>query len=201
MIATRQALMKNACRLLLLLGVVLPATDGRGELASWDEPAIDTWLYTNSSTSGSREFGPTFGSFDIDPNTGEFFLGSDQGPSRLGMTLVAFETDDQIEGGLAPSRYAIKSVTVKAWGTRTGNGDLLYSEQPITPASLLAEATAGPISSQQPVELFGVGFTEDFEGFALGTNAGGGSAFFSEATEPYDGPVGGYQVYPVIANG
>lgn len=184
---------------MLFLCATLPAAVGRGETAQWLEPTIDTWLYTNSITSGARMFGPTFGSLFVDSGTNQFQPGSDQGPTRLGMTLVAFETNDQISTLNDPSRYEIESVAINAWATKTGEGPLYYSEQPYTPASLLADAQSGGLSSQQPVELFGVGFTSLYDGFDLGVNSG--ESFFSEADEPYDGPTGPYAVYPVVGDG
>ena len=184
---------------LVLCCVTLPAAVGRGEAAQWNEPAIDTWAYTNSSTSGTREFAPTFGAITVDPETDLLAEGDATGATRLGMAMVAFETNDQVEAGIDPSRYVVNSVTVTAWATKTGNGDLLYSEEPLTPTSVLDEALAGPISSQQPIELFGVGFTDEYDGFDLGIVAG--ESLFSEASEPYSAEDFAYDVYPVVGDG
>lgn len=185
--------------LLLALCATLPAATGRGEIATWGQPDIDTWLYSNAITSGAREFAPSFGGLSVDTQSNQFQTGSASAPTRLGMAMIAFDTHGQIESGKSPSRYQINSVTVTAWGTKTGTGVLSYSEQAYTPASLLADAIDGGLSSQQPVELFGLGFTGGYDGLDLGPNPS--SQPFAESTEPYGGPGDTYLVYPVAGDG
>ncbi|MEO1498364.1 MAG: hypothetical protein AAFV43_14565 [Planctomycetota bacterium] len=168
--------------------------------AFWDEPSLDTWVYPNSETAGPRPFTPTFGSLVVDPSTQEFFPSD---ASRLGTMVVAFETLDQATPGLSPTRYAIHSVTVTA-RVRTGQGGgLRYTNERLTPAAALAGELAGGLGTRVPMELFGIGFTGGYEGFALGTNPTGQR--FSESDEPWqllgDPPEPNYVVFPTVSDG
>jgi hypothetical protein len=196
---TRQA----TAAAIFIFAIALPAALCRGETAMWNQGAdVDAWVYTNNpSGSGVREFSPTFGELAIDPETNAFAPGSATGATRLGMTLMAFETTEQIAPGLDPSRYSITSVKVTAWARKTGPmaSTLLYTDQPLTPATLLAEAQSGSISSQKPFELFGVGLRGGYEGFQLGGATG--DLLFSEASEPYSGSGHTYVTYPIIGDG
>ncbi len=180
-----------------VLCACLLAVDGRGEVAQWSEPALDTWAYTNGFGGGSRLQAPSFGGIFVAEGESEFSPNGAGGPARLGSMLIAFETTEAIEAGLPPSRYAIESVVVTARMADGSTGSLPYSEQPISPSGLLSEALSGGISSQKPMELFGVGFRSGYEGFALGVDQTG--TRFSEATPAYGND--GYRVFPVVGDG
>ncbi|QDT70281.1 hypothetical protein MalM25_32270 [Planctomycetes bacterium MalM25] len=182
-----------------LIAVVLPAAACRGETAAWDEPAIDTWSYVNGFGGGSRLLTPSFGGIGIDEETNEFLENGASGPARLGSMLLAFETDDLIEVELDAGRYAIESVTVTARLQSGSTASVPYEDQPITTAGLLDEALNGGITWGQPMELFGVGFREGYEGFALGPDQTGQR--FAESTPVYSGAGASYVAYPVVGGG
>ncbi|WP_197526428.1 hypothetical protein [Botrimarina colliarenosi] len=170
---------------------------GVAETATWSEPAIDSWSYTNGFGGGFRAEAPTFGGLGFDSETAEFGRGSQTGPTRLGSMLLAFETDDSITPLLDARRYAIQSVTVTVQLKASSGSALPYGSQPITPEALVAEAVGGGVTSQKPFELFGVGFRGGFDGFALGPDQSG--VRFSESTNAYASGVG-YVVYPAIGD-
>ena len=179
--------------------VLLPAAVGRGEQAVWSEPAIDSWFYVNGINAGERIFAPSFSGVDVDQEAEQFFPNDQQGPARLGSMMLAFETADHIQPGLEPSQYRISSVTVTARSPDGSTGSLLHSDQPITPAGFLADALGSGITEQQPMELFGVGFRDGYEGFDLGIQTEG--TLFEESTSPYSASDGGYVAFPVIGDG
>lgn len=185
--------------LAIVLTVILSAVDGRGEVAEWDEPDLDTWSYVNGFGGGPRLGAPSFGGIFVDEQTGQFAPNDSQGPARLGSMLMAFETTSQIAAGLEPDRYQVSRVTVAARSKDGSVGSLPYTNQSITPDNLLAEANNGGISSRQPMELFGVGFRGGYEGFALGPDQSGQR--FAESTPTYLSGGGGYASYPVIGDG
>ncbi len=190
-----------ATNALLLLATALPGALCRGEAAMWDDGAdVDAWVYSNTSASGHRERGPSFGGAFVDPQTMRFEYGTATGASRLGMALMAYETADQIPTGLDPARYSVTAVTVTAWARKGGlmSGTMIYTDQPLSPAELLSESLAGSPSSQKPMELFGVGFREGYEGFNLGIVSG--ERLFDEDSEVYGGNGGTYVTFPTIAD-
>ena len=189
-----------ACLFSFFIGcVLLPATIGRGETAQWAEPDIDTWVYVNGFGAGTRAVAPAFSGLFMDAPSQQFVTSTLQSPARLGSMMVAFETSTTIATGLEPGQYAISSVTLTARSKNGTSGSLLYTDQPITPTGLLAEALGAGITPQQPMELFGVGFRDGYEGFDLGGNVG--TTLFSEATAPNSASDGGYVVHPLIGDG
>lgn len=187
---------------LLMFVIVLPAALCRGETATWNQGAdIDSWVYSNTSGSGYRDRGPTFGGAFVNNQTQQFFYGSDDGASRLGMSIMAFETQGQIEAGHAPSRYRVTYVTFTAMARKAGPTatPLIYTDQTLTQTQLLNETIAGNNNSPRPMELFGVGFREGYEGFDLGVASG--ELLFSENSEAYGGEGQSYVTYPIIFDG
>lgn len=178
---------------------MLPVARCHGETAVWDEPAIDTWAYVNGFGGGSRLLAPSFGGIGLDEETNALFENGASGPARLGSMLLAFETSDLIDAQYDAGRYAIESVTVTVRSQGGSVGDVPYEGQPITPASLLAEAQGAGVSSNKPMELFGVGFREGYEGFALGPDQTGDR--FAESTAVYSGAGASYVAYPVVGDG
>ncbi len=196
---------RRSIRLACLFSVVnccllLPAAVGRGELvAQWLEPSLDTWVYTNGFGGGTRAFAPSFNGASVDISSQQFVPNTLQSPARLGSMLVAFETSGTITTGLEPSRYAISSVVLTARSSNGSGSNLIYTNQAVTPASFLTEALGAGVTAQQPMELFGVGFRDGYEGFDLGGNAG--TTLFSEGTNAFSASDGGSVVYPVIGDG
>lgn len=179
---------------------ILPAAVCRGEVVSWDRPDLDTWVYPNAFVgSGTRVFAPSFGTgLSVDPETSQLSRGQ---ATRLGNFVFAFETTDQLDAGLDPSRYVVNSATVTATferGQGGPNNGLFYRSQPQTPASVLADVAAGQYGESIPIEMFGVGFAGGVDGFALGVDLSGDR--FAESDEGWQG--GNYTLFPLdVASG
>ena len=170
-----------------------------GEVATWSQPDLDSWIYVNGGSAGTRPWGPSFsGGFAVDSETDQFVLRTANDPARLGSSLIAFETSSEITSGLFPQQYQIESVTVTARVDDGTSGPLFYETQPIAPEQYLADFQGNGLDSRQAFELFGVGFREDYVGFALGNDQSG--LRFDEATVPYSGDGGSYVVYPTIGD-
>lgn len=184
---------------LSLMILATSLTVAHADLASWLQPDLDTWAYVNGGSPGTRPWGPSFtGGFAIDSETNQFLPRTASDPDRLGSALLAFETTDQIPADLSPSQYDIRSVTITARVDDGTTGDLLYETEPTSPPDYLADFNANNVDSQQAMELFGVGFREGYEGFALGTNQSGQR--FSESTAPYSGTGASYVAFPVVGD-
>ncbi|MEQ8848860.1 hypothetical protein [Botrimarina sp.] len=183
---------------LVIGGAVVSAAVCCGEEAHWSEPALDTWAYVNGFGGGSRVLAPSFGGMSVDSDATAFQLSDQRAPARLGSLLVAFQTSGRVAAGLDPSRYVVHAARVTARVQSGSTGTLPYSGQAVTPEGLLADALGQGIDSQQPMELFGVGFRDGYEGFALGAAAGGQG--FNEATPVYSATDGGYVAYPIVGD-
>ena len=173
------------------------AASGQASTGTWSQPALDSWVYVNGGSPGSRIFTPSFtGGLAIDPSTQSFQYRPTDDPARLGSMLIAFETSSQITAGLASHRYLIESVTVTSRVASGSVGPILYETQVPTPAGFLADFVGSGLDAQQPMELYGVGLRDNFEGFALGPSQTG--LRFAEATAPYSAADGGSLVYPLV---
>lgn len=175
----------------LSISGVLSAAICRGEEYSWSEPSLDTWSYNQGGpASGGRVLAPSFGGIFLNDEQTAFEESGSVAPSRLGSMLLAFETTDLVTPLLDASRYLVNAATVTV---RMQSGGMLYTDQAITPSELLARAQSGGMTSQMPVELFGVGFRGAYQGFALGIDQTG--TRFTESTSVYQS--GGYVAYPI----
>ncbi len=178
---------------------IATTTGTYGEVVTWSHPDIDSWVYVNGGSPGSRPWGPSFtGGLSLDSTGQHFEPRTASDPARLGSALLAFETSSLIPTGLLPELYQVHSVTVTARVDNGTNGSLAYEVDPATPAEYLADFRGPGLDAQQTMELFGVGFREDFEGFALGEDQTG--LRFSEADPPYSAVDGTYVVYPTVGD-
>jgi hypothetical protein len=167
------------------------AANSRGEGYIWSTPSIDTWSYNQGGpASGGRTLAPSFGGIFLNEAQTAFETGGSVAPSRLGSKLLAFETTNLVTPSLNASRYLVNTATVTV---RLQTGSMIYTDQAITPSELLAQAQSGGMTSQMPVELFGVGFRGAYQGFALGVNQTG--TRFRESTSVYQS--GAYVAYPI----
>ena len=175
----------------LSISGALSAANSRGEDYFWSKPSIDTWSYNQGGpASGGRALAPSFAGIFLNGNQTAFETGGSVAPSRLGSMLMAFETTGLVTPSLNASRYLVNTATVTV---RLQSGSMLYTDQAITPSELLAQAQSGGMTSQMPVELFGVGFRGAYQGFALGVNQTG--TRFTESTNVYQS--GAYVAYPI----
>jgi prepilin-type N-terminal cleavage/methylation domain-containing protein/prepilin-type processing-associated H-X9-DG protein len=163
--------------------------------AAWTQPDIDAFAYSNADEPG-RGTAPTFvGGFELDESN-QFTPHGATSPARLGMSLLAFDTSNEIAAGLEPQQYQINSVTVTIQYYNGTFGALPYEDQPVTRASFLADIQNGVGNTQRPMELYGVGFRSGFTGFDFdGTSD---PQKFNAMNHPY-GP-DGYRVYPVVGD-
>jgi hypothetical protein len=167
--------------------------------ANWTASDLDVWFYTNASSAGSRALGPTFlGGVVVNETTQQFEQHSALDPARLGTTLIAFNTSTQVAAGLAANRYQVNSVTLTAtWTYDFDPHTLYYEDTPVSQAQILAEYASGNVSSQRPMELFGVGLSPNYAGFEF-SGATAGPPLVDELTHPYTSS--GYVAYPVVGS-
>ena len=174
-------------RLLLILSIVVASlVPAYGLTGSWSQPDIDSWLYENASFPGSNIYGSSFtGGLSVDGGTNEFELSSAAEMARLSSVLFGFETSGQITAGLNPSEYDIQSVSLTVRFRSAVNGLSQYETAPVDPNQYLSDFLSGGVAPQLPMELYGAGFRDGFEGLALGINQTGSR--FSETTNPMGG--------------
>lgn len=196
----RRAAPLRFAALVAAVAVLNSATTSPGATtATWDAPDIDTITYANISSGGSFIYAPVFtGGFTVEEETGGFAPHTAASPARLSSMILAFETSGGVDAGLPPERYAVDSVSVTARIATGVNGFLRYETSPPTPESYLADYLAGGPGPQQALELFGVGFRDGYEGFALGPNQDGKR--FSSETHVHSASDGGYVAYPVATS-
>ena len=173
------------------------ATAAAAATATWNSSNLDVFFYANAISAGQRALAPSFtGGLEVDEQSGEFIPRSAQDPARAGMALIAFDTTQHIEPGLAPNRYEVTAVKMTATWTNDGDTStaLRYDDAPITHAEILSEYASGSVSRQRPMELYGVGFRGGYTGyeFASGT---AGPPLFDEVTHPFS--ASGYIAYPI----
>ncbi|MBA3485005.1 MAG: hypothetical protein H0T51_24680, partial [Pirellulales bacterium] len=190
---------QRICVVLLSLALAAAASAAAAATATWSAPHLDTWAYANAFGGGNRALAPTFtGGLEVDPQTQEFLPRTASGPSRVGMTLAAFDTTSQITAGLAPARYQINSVAVTMTMESGSGGSLPYDSTPDARSEILADVISGDYDAQRPIEMYGVGFRLGYDGFALG--GASGPTKFGEATFPYGSSGSGYRVYPIVGD-
>jgi prepilin-type N-terminal cleavage/methylation domain-containing protein/prepilin-type processing-associated H-X9-DG protein len=199
-----------AVAFLLGLAATLGATPSRAATASWSAPDIDSWVYANAGSPGFNPYGSTFtGGLMIDAGTNQFAPRSALDAARLSTFLIGFETYPEITAGLLPQQYEIESVTLTVKFRSGVNGFVQYETAPSDPAAYLADYLDGGVTAQQPMELYGIGFRDGYEGLALGVNQTG--TRFSEESDPFDGSAtlendpnlataSSYVVYPKVGD-
>lgn len=172
----------------------------RAITATWQSSGLDLWFYTNAISAGGRVISPTFlGPAVVNETTMQFDPLPASEPARLGTMLVAFDTSLFIEAGLAANRYQINSVTVQAtWSYEGSSSTLYYQNTPITQGEVLAEYASGNVTSQRPMELYGVGFRNGYTGYEF-DGATSGPPLMDEITHPYTS--GSYNAYPLVGDG
>jgi prepilin-type N-terminal cleavage/methylation domain-containing protein/prepilin-type processing-associated H-X9-DG protein len=186
---------------LWMLLSVAAAHTACADSAMWSSPSLDVFSYPNAVSAGMRALAPTFtGGLEIDQQNGAFVPRSAQDPARTGMALLAFDTSSQIKPGLAAARYVVNSVKVTATWTKDGaDVTLIYADAPVSHAELLAEYVRDDLSTQRPIELYGVGMRDGYTGFEF---AGGtaGPPLVDELTHQFSASDRGYTTYPVVGS-
>ena len=195
-------LWQHGHRLALCAFIVLAVSPtAQAVTANWTSSNLDAFSYPNAVSAGIRALSPTFtGGLEIDSQSGEFVPRSAQDPARTGTAVVAFDTSTQIEAGLSPARYAINSVTVTATWTKDGaNATLRYTDEPLDWEDVLTEYVSQSVSTERPMELYGVGFRDGYTGFEF-AGAAAGPPLFDELVHPFSAADGGYIAYPVTGS-
>lgn len=171
--------------------------------ANWMAPDIDVWFYSNATAPGANVYAATWiGGLAIDNETDDFEPhDSPFAPARHGSMLVAFNTSSQVEAGLSLDRYAITAVSVtlmmKDDQGQTAGGSIFYDDTPDTRDELLNDYRTNDIGSARPIELYGVGFRNGYNGYDFGTPVFG-PPLLDEVASPY--PPGGYIAYPIVGD-
>ena len=158
-----------ACSLLILLSFarVTSAT-----VATWTEPDLDTWFH-QSGNSPDKTDPSTFTNFEP---------GAGFSQCRSGTMLIGFDTSDSI-AMVVPSRYQINSIRVTA--TMVSDGRQVRYDPT---ADSLAAIEGGTDDLGKPLELFGVGFANDYDRLGVGSASGEGA--FDDASPLWSsGPV------------
>ena len=181
----------------------LMALPARGEVLQWTQPDLDWLAYANvSGSGGNRAFGPSWiGGLEIDPDSNAFVPLGNQGPARLGMPLIAFDTTSEVPSGLSASQYQVSSVKLTAtMASSTFPGEsLFYDDTPDAQAEILADIQSGNFDSQRPFELYGVGFREGFTGFEFAIPPSD-PTLLDELNKVHPNNAVGYLAYPISSD-
>ena len=162
-----------------------------GELLEWSRPDIDQWMYPAASTPGMRILGPTFASLGG--------LGGSIDPARRGATMLGFNTSGLIETGLEPHRYEINSIRI-GLTMAPGTGEIVYDNS----YDVVDELIEGTDDPGRPIELYGIGFRNDYDnpyeklGFGPVDYA---APEFEEGTSLYSSDTGAYDLFPLGDDG
>jgi prepilin-type processing-associated H-X9-DG protein len=182
----------------ILAAAIVPAL--RANELNLTTSQFDQFFYNRAESPGTRALGPSFlGELAIDG--GLFVPRTAADPARLGMALVAFDTES-ITPGLAPSRYQVNSVTFAATFTYDDAAPttfLKYTTLPVSHTTILAELSNGNPSPQRPMELYGVGLRQPYDGLAI-TEPQPGETLLLENTHPYSGPGFTYVAFPIVGS-
>lgn len=129
-------------------------------LAEWDEPQIDRWLHQGEGSPGFKADLSTFTSFDVGGN-------ASGGPqqARSGAVALAFDTSPHAIPQVAPERYQIHSLRITAQMIDSG-GSIAYDPT----RDFIDEIAGGTDDAGKPIELYGVGFANEYTQFGFNTN-------------------------------
>lgn len=186
----RQSLARLGTTGSVLLPLMAPLA--QGDIVTWDEPDVDRWFHQGNNSPGDKSDPSLFTAFG--------FAGTNHpgvGQVRSGSMLVAFDTSSDI-ALVEPHRYSIASIQVGL--TMTPDMSITYDPTPDS----LADITGGTDDAGRPIELFGVGFDNDYERVGFGSNDGQPpefeerSALWSAAAQTEDRT---YNVFPLGDDG
>ena len=151
-----------------LAPLIYVGTNATATVVSFNQPAMDLWVYENAFNAGSRENAPIFG--------GPVGVGNGS-DDRLGQLVMGWDTSVAgIPSGLPLENYQITAVTFKATHVNdrvfrydsTCDGFATYLD-PLDPDSI-ADADTG-----RPIELYGVGLRNGYTDLAVSGSASGTS--------------------------
>jgi prepilin-type N-terminal cleavage/methylation domain-containing protein/prepilin-type processing-associated H-X9-DG protein len=195
--ARKRRLLASALAL-IALGTSAPS---KAATANWNAPQLDVWTYHHAFATGTGNTASTFaGGMEINPETTDFeplYEPTDL-PARAANLVFAFNTLTFVTPGLPSQQYSVSSLTFTANVFLGVDVDpVQYEPNHITRGEFLNRFRDGLITSQMPMELYGVGFRNGYTGFAF---SGSDPTKFRETTNPNGGPGGSYVVYPVVGS-
>lgn len=155
-----------ACSLCILL---LWTASASATVAIWDEPTFDNWFHQSGNDAGKTE-PSTFTNYEP---------GAGFSQARSGTMLLAYSTAPTIPL-VAPNRYQLNRITVTINFVADGR-EVIYDPTP----DLLANIGNGTDDPGKPMELFGVGFGNNYDRFSFAT--GGASTGWGENSPLYSG--------------
>lgn len=134
---------------------------GQSVEVSYTGPTLDRWMYPFNGTPGIRPFVSVFGA-----------SGETDFDDRDGQMIIGFDTEADVTPGLGAGSYTISSATVTVM--YDGQVEYIYDPtsdpwQAFLPADdpeWIADEDLG-----QPVELFGLGYRNDFDVFSFAENS------------------------------
>ncbi|TWU29573.1 hypothetical protein [Bythopirellula polymerisocia] len=144
-----QVLWKAAC---LLLVFTAPT---RGEIAIWSEPELDRWFHLGDTTPGLKTEMSTFTNYGVS---------SEFSQSRAGSFMLGFNTASQTDL-LNPALYTLNSVRFTI--DFVDDGRQVIYDPSVDSLSAISEGTDDP---GNPIELFGIGYANDYERLGFDTN-------------------------------
>jgi hypothetical protein len=133
--------------------VGLPVTT-RADLASFQQPTLDRWMYPFNFSPGTRTIASTFGS-----------VGTPGFDNRDAQFLVGFNTATLVPTGQGAANYRITSVRL----TATDSGGV-FAYDPTYDAFATSLDPALDTDAGRPVEIHGAGFRNGYTGLGFGAN-------------------------------
>ena len=119
----------------------------------FNEASDDRWTYPRNSTPGTRNLAPVFGYVSGD--------GDSRVAHRYGQMIVGFDTMAKVPSGLHHSQYRIRSAKIE---TTVALGSQFHYDGTLDDYSKYD----GETDSDSPVELFGTGFRNGYDGLTWG---------------------------------
>jgi hypothetical protein len=140
---------------MLLICWLLTPISATAAVSSWSEPALDRWFHQGDSAPGLKDLMSTFANYE--PGAG--FT-----QARTGSFMLGFDTSDQIPL-VAPQRYQINSIRFTL-DYVDENRNVAYDPT----ADDLAAILGGTDDPGKPIELYGVGYANDYAQLGFGAN-------------------------------
>ncbi|MDA3873240.1 MAG: PEP-CTERM sorting domain-containing protein [Kiritimatiellae bacterium] len=140
-----------------VLWVTLAAFKIAASPVTFSAPTADRWMYPFNASPGTRASAPVFGA----PGEADF-------DERDGQFLIGYDTSTQIAPGLGAANYQILSATLTL---RHDGADIVYDPSQDSYTSYLdsgAMAYQADSDAGRPIELFGAGFRNGFDGVSFG---------------------------------
>lgn len=140
---------------MLLIGWLLGTTTATAAVGSWSQPALDRWFHQGDSAPGLKDLMSTFANYE--PGAGFY-------QARTGTFMLGFDTSDQIPL-VTPQRYQINSVRFTL-DYVDENRNVAYDPT----ADDLSAILGGMDDPGKPIELYGMGYDNEYERLGFGAN-------------------------------